>query len=286
VFKRYSWVYLCSALGEACKPKHVLEFALDVQNYGPWALIIGGSEGIGAAFARKLAAAKFNVILIARKVEPLEALAKEVRETYGVQVRAASVDLAKADALDQVRKQTDDVDVGLLICNAGANNTRGDFVDLPDEVWKTVISVNINVQAEFSHHYGAKMKARGRGGIMLCGSGAGYIGAPSLAAYCGAKAFSRIFSEALWGECQAFGVDVLHLLVGYTATPAMARLGYILDTAQSPEDCAQEGLDNIANGPVWVAGGEGNLQRALDSAAFQPRSAAVLSVVPPPRQKP
>jgi hypothetical protein len=64
----------------------------------------------------------------------------------------------------------------------------------------------------------------------------------------------------------------------------MPRLGYILDTAQSPEDCAQEGLDNLANGPVWIAGGPNNFQTALDAAAHQPRSAAVLSVVPPPRK--
>jgi short-subunit dehydrogenase len=257
---------------------------MDVKRYGPWALLIGGSEGMGASFARKLAADGFNVVLVARKPEPLEALAREVRETYGVEARTASVDLAKPDALDQVRKVTDDIEVGLLICNAGANNTRGDFVSLPPEVWRTVIAVNVTTQTEFSHHYGAKMKERKRGGIILAGSLAGYVGAPSLAAYCGSKAFSRIFSEALWGECETFGVDVLHFNVGFTATPAMERLGYILDTAQSSDDAAQEALDHIGDGPVWIAGGPENFQKALDSAAHQPRSEAVRAVIPPPRK--
>src|SRR6185312_3038686 len=100
---------------------------------------------------------------------------------------------------------------------------------------------NVIGQSEFARHYGARMRPRGRGGIILAGSMAGYMGAPSLAAYCGAKAFSRIFTEALWAEGQAFGIDVLHLCIGFTATPAMQRLGYDLSAAQAPEAVAQEG---------------------------------------------
>lgn len=256
---------------------------MDLERYGPWALIVGGSEGVGAAFARKLAADGFKLVLVARKVEPLEELAAELRGG-GAEVRIASVDMSKADALDRVRAVTDDVEVGLLVYNAGANNVRGSYVELEPEVYRSVIGINVIGQSEFAHHYGARMRARERGGMILTGSMAGYMGAPTLAAYCGAKAFSRIFTEALWAECAPFGIDVLHLVIGFTATPAMARLGYDLRAAQAPEDVAQEGLDNIANGPVWVVGGENNARLVAERSRMEDRAENVRRHATPPRR--
>src|SRR6202007_2704453 len=147
-------------------------------------------------------------------------------------------DAAKPDVLDRVRKVTDDLEVGLLIYNAGANNTRGRFVELPREVTQSVFAITVIGQADFARHYGALMCQRGRGGIILGGSLSGYMGSPTLAAYTGAKAFSRIFSEAVWAEMKPLGVDVLHLNIGFTATPAMARLGMPVDLAEPPETVA------------------------------------------------
>jgi short-subunit dehydrogenase len=255
---------------------------MDLQRYGPWALIIGGSEGVGAAFARKLAGRGFGVVLVARKEAPLQALAEELR-AGGAEVRTCAVDMSKPDALSRVRSVTDDLEVGLLVYNAGANDTRGAFFELDPEVYRTVIGVNVIGQSEFARHYGGLMRQRERGGIILTGSMAGYMGAPSLAAYCGAKAFSRIFTEALWAEGQTFGVDVLHLCIGFTATPAMARLGYDLAKAQAPEEVAQEGLDNIANGPLWIAGGDANLQTAIARSTVADRAEAVRRFATPGR---
>lgn len=256
---------------------------MDVGRYGPWALIVGGSEGVGAAFARKLAADGFKLVLVARKEPPLQELAEALRN-QGTEVRTASVDMSKPDALDRVRAVTDDVEVGLLIYNAGANNTRGAFFELDAEVSRSVIAVNVIGQSEFARHYGARMRERGCGGIILAGSMAGYMGAPSLATYCGAKAFSRIFTEALWAEGQAFGIDVLHLCIGLTATPAMRRLGYDLSAAQAPEDVAQEGLDNLTNGPVWIVGGARNRQTAIARSQIEGRAEAVRAHATPSRE--
>jgi short-subunit dehydrogenase len=255
---------------------------MDLQRYGPWALIVGGSEGVGAAFARKLAASGFKLVLIARKPGPLEDLKAELAED-GAEVRTLSVDLSEAGSIDRVRTVTDDVEVGLLIYNAGANSIQGNLVELDPEVYRSVIGVNVIGQTEFAHHYGARMCERGRGGIILCGSTSGYMGAAWLAAYTASKAFSRIFSEALWAECRVLGIDVLHLCIGFTATPAMARLGYDLATAQAPEEVAQEGLDNIGNGPVWIAGGPRNLELAVKRSAVDNRAEAILAVSTPRR---
>lgn len=257
---------------------------MDLAKYGPWALVIGGSEGVGAEFARLLAADGFKLVLVARKPAPLEELAAQLRGA-GAEVRIASVDLAEADALAQVRKVTDDIEVGLLIYNAGANNTRGLFVELPEEVTGSVIAITVLGQANFARHYGALMVARGRGGIILGGSLSSYLGSPTLAAYTGAKAFSRIFSEALWAECEPFGVDVLHLNIGFTATPAMARLGMPVDLAEPPETVAREGLENIANGPVWIVSTPGNIERARLIGGVDNRAETVRAHAIAPRDR-
>jgi short-subunit dehydrogenase len=256
----------------------------DLVKYGPWALIIGGSEGVGAAFARKLAADGFKLVLVARKPEPLEALAEELRGG-GAEVRVLSADLARPDVLDRVRAVTDDVEIGLLVYNAGANNTRGLFVELPEEVTQSVIAINVLGQANFARHYGKLMCGRGRGGIILTGSLGGYLGSPTLAAYTASKAFSRIFTEALWAECKPLGVDVLHLNIGFTATPAMARLNMPIDLAEAPETVAQEGLDNLANGPVWIVSTKGNMERVRMISVVDDRAQVVLAHAIRPREE-
>jgi short-subunit dehydrogenase len=257
---------------------------MNLGKYGPWALVIGGSEGVGAAFARQLAADGFKLVLVARKPAPLEELAGELR-SGGAEVRTLSADLSQSDVLAKVRAVTDDIEVGLLIYNAGANNTRGLFVELPEEVTQSVIAITVLGQANFSRHYGALMAKRGRGGIILGGSTSSYLGSPTLAAYTGSKAFSRIFSEALWAECAPLGVDVLHLNIGFTATPAMARLGMPIELAEPPENVARQGLENIANGPIWIVNTPGNIERARLINAIDNRADIVRAHAIAPRDK-
>jgi uncharacterized protein len=257
---------------------------MDLAKYGPWALIVGGSEGVGAAFARMLAADGFKLALVARKPEPLEELAAELR-AGGAEVRVLSADLAKPDALQRVRSITDDVEVGLLIYNAGANSVRGNFVELPEEVTQAVIAVNALGQANFARHYGAAMARRGRGGMILTGSTASYLGSPTVATYCAAKAFCRIFAEGLWAEMKPIGVDVLHLNIGFTATPAMARLGIDISVAEDPAIVAREGLDNIANGPEWIVSTGGNPERVRKLCTPDGRAELIRAMAIPPRDR-
>jgi short-subunit dehydrogenase len=257
---------------------------MDLDRYGPWALITGGSEGVGAGFARQLAADGFKLVLVARKPEPLAELAAELRG-QGAEVRVLSADLSRPDVLARVREVTDDIDVGLLIYNAGANNTRGLFVDLPEAVTRSVVAINVLGQMDFARHYGAKMFARRRGGIILTGSLGGYLGSGTLAAYCGAKAFSRVFTEALWAEGQDHGVDVLHLNIGFTATPAMQRLGMDTTYAEPPENVAREGLENIRNGPIHIVSTKGNVERARAISVVDGRADIIRAHAIRPREE-
>jgi uncharacterized protein len=228
--------------------------SLSSEKYGPWALIAGGSEGIGACIAHQLAKSGINLVLVARKVEPLEAVAASIRDQTSAEVRLLALDLTDTAMLGRIRAATDDVEVGLLVYNAGASHRTGPFCDWPlDDVLK-VIRLNTEGQAVLAHYFGKKMAARGKGGIILMGSLAGNAGSPSVIAYAGAKAFSQIFAEGLWWEMKQKGVDVLHLVVGSTRTPAMLRLGivYRKNQADDPEDVARFTLENLANGPVAV----------------------------------
>src|SRR5829696_6441972 len=92
----------------------------DLAKYGPWVVIAGGSEGVGSEFARMLAEDGFNLVLIARKRAPLEDTARRCRE-LGVEVRALSLDLLEPESVSRVVEATSDIEVGLLIYNAGAS---------------------------------------------------------------------------------------------------------------------------------------------------------------------
>ncbi|MFC4053472.1 SDR family NAD(P)-dependent oxidoreductase [Actinomadura syzygii] len=246
-----------------------------IDRYGPWAVVAGGSEGVGAAFAHRLADAGLNLVLIARRPGPLAETADAVR-AKGVEVRTLELDLVSPDALAKVREVTDGLDVGLLVFNAGANSYRHEFVTGDLDGFQGVIDLNITAQLALTHHFGAPMKERGRGGILLVGSLAGYMGQARISVYSAVKAFGRIFAEGLWLEMREHGVDVLELVLGVTRTPAMERAGLDMDIpgllVADPDDVAREGLDHLPDGPVWVAGG--NYATARKRAGF-PRAELV-----------
>jgi len=227
---------------------------IDAKKYGPWTVIAGGSEGIGPCLARRLAEAGINLVLIARKPEPLEETAASLRKQHNVEVRTLGQDLTADDMLEGVRQVTDDIDVGLLIYNAGASHRVGPFIDWPLEDVLKVIRLNVVGQSILAHHFSRRMKARGSGGIVMMGSLASVAGSPSVVTYAGAKAFSQIFCEGLWWELREHGVDVLHVVVGTTRTPAMKRLGIIYpeDGSVSADEVARHTLENIGQGPVFV----------------------------------
>ena len=231
---------------------------IDIAKYGPWAVIAGGSEGVGAELAVQLAEAGLNLVLLARKPGPLEATAERVRAN-GVEVRTLSVDLTEADVLDKIRTVTDDLEVGLLVYNAGANTYGHEFVTGDLDRFQQVIDLNITGQLKLIQHFGAPMKDRRRGGLLLVGSMAGFLGASQISIYAGVKSFCRTFAEGLWLEMREYDVDVLEMVLGVTRTPAMARAGLNMDipglNVSEPADVAAQALANLGNGPVVVAKG-------------------------------
>ncbi len=243
------------------------------ERYGPWALVTGGSEGTGAAFARALAARGLNCILVARREAPLAALAAGIRAESGVECVTAAIDLGAADAIERIVAAVGTRDVGLYIANAGADTRGSGFLDVGIEHWIGLVNLNVLNTMRCCHHFGGAMRARGRGGIILVGSGACYGGMSGLAVYAGSKAFDLCFGEALWSELRPHGVDVLNLVLGRTDTPALrallaARGLPVPPGLASPEEVAAVGLERLPHGPVH------NWGLAEDQAGYAPQSAA------------
>lgn len=228
------------------------------ERYGPWALVAGGSEGVGACFARRLAQQGLDLVLLARREEPLRVTAREC-ELLGARVRTLAVDLSEPAAARTVCDAVADLDIGLLVYNAGANTHSRPFVDGDLDAFQRVIDLNVTTPLGLVHGLVPGMRSRGRGGVVLVGSLAGYAGSARHTVYGGVKAFGRVFAEGLWLELQEHGVDVLELVLGLTRTPAMERLGLRFDLpgvpVSEPDDVAAEGLAALGNGPVHVISG-------------------------------
>lgn len=243
---------------------------MSLSRYGPWVVIAGGSEGVGEAFAHQLAAAGLNLLLVARKEGPLQATAEAVRR-HGVEVETLALDLLAPDAAARICASTSEREVGLLVYNAGANTYGHDFVSGDLDRMREILDLNVTRQLELTHYYGAQMRERGRGGILLVGSLAGYVGQPELTVYAAAKSFARIFAEGLWLELRPHGVHVLHLVLGVTRTPAMERAGLRFDLpglrVDDPEEVAAAGLAHLEDGPVWVM--PGNERRVLSQGGLE-----------------
>ncbi|MGO9934911.1 MAG: SDR family NAD(P)-dependent oxidoreductase [Steroidobacteraceae bacterium] len=241
--------------------------------YGPWALILGASEGTGRAFARKIAANGVPCILIARREKPLAALAHEIRAESGFECITATIDLAAPDAFDLIVAAIGQREVGLFISNAGADPNGAYFLDRDMTAWLGQIQRNVVTMARCCHHLGGLMRERRKGGLLLVNSGACYGGSSFMAVYSGTKAFTLCFGESLWAELRHDGVDVLTLIMSVTDTPELrallARKGLPLPaTAADAEAVAEVGLARLAHGPVHNWGFED------DAAAFALLSAA------------
>jgi short-subunit dehydrogenase len=232
--------------------------------YGPWAVVAGASDGVGAAFAHSLAERGVNVVLLARRQQVLDEVAAAIRADTGVEARTLPVDLAREGATAAVARAAAGLDVGTLVYCAGADPNFQPFLAHPVETALAMVRRNCIVPLELCHHFARPMVARGRGGIVLFGSGAGFAGAPNLVAYSASKAFDMVMAEALWAELHEQGVDVLGLILGETDTPALRRLRARLGRrdvpdapiagAATPDEVVREALENLSNGPTCLVG--------------------------------
>lgn len=228
------------------------------QKYGNWAIVTGASSGIGLEFARQLAAEGVNVVLAARRQGRLEALAQELNRKYQVETRVVGIDLTNPNYLDILDTATADLDVGLLVNNAGFA-VPGAFLKQPVTDRQRNIQLNINAPMELAYHFGQKMVNRGRGGIIFVSSTAAYTGSPYLANYAATKAYILQFGKALSVELKSKGVDVLVLSPGATRTEMVDSIeGADMEKAPMPwmnaDAVAQVGLRSLGRKSSVIPG--------------------------------
>jgi uncharacterized protein len=184
-----------------------------------WSLITGASSGFGVQFAKLLAARKSNLVLAARRTEPMERLAAELRQQHGVDIAIESMDLARPGAGTEIKSRLDGcgVSIDILVNNAGYG-WYGSFIDQQIETITNMLQLNVTTLTQLTHLFAAGMVERKTGHILLIASLLGYQAVPGYAVYAASKAYVLLLGEALHQELEPHGVAVTALCPGPSAT--------------------------------------------------------------------
>lgn len=226
-----------------------------LSRYGPWAIVAGASEGLGAAYAHYLANQGFHLILMARRETLLETLALDLSKTYGIETKVKSIDLQQADDLYSYL-QGDLPDIGLAIYNA-AYAPLGYFAELSLDDLQMVTDVNVKSPLLFTKVIVDQYKDRNRtGGIVLMSSLAGNQGSPRLATYAASKSFNTVLAEGLWDELREDDIDIIASIAGAIRTPGYAATSMAKEAPGTlePKQVVEKTIGHLGKGPTVVPG--------------------------------
>ena len=253
---------------------------LDKRRFGPWALVTGASSGIGQEFARQIAASGIHVALVGRREPLLRTVGAECTRASGVQHRIIPLDLSEPDFLPVLADATRDLDIGLVVSNAGTGNP-GEFLKHDRQLLHETLRLNTIAHLDITHHFGQKLGERRRGGIILVGALGAENGIPCMANDGGAKAYVHSLGEALHYEFKPLGVYVTVLAAGVTNTAVIDKFGLNPKTMpmkpMSVEQCVSEGLSGLLKNRSRVVPGRLNrIMNALVPASLARRLEADL----------
>ncbi len=204
------------------------------EKYGPWALITGASSGIGKEYVNSIAAQGLHVALVARNKEKLISLQAEIHALYDVKVKVITADLTSEIGLATVKDETSDLEIGLLVNNAGREDSDH-FLKIPTKQHLATVDLNIKAPLLLTHYFGGKMTQRKKGGIVNMSSIVAFQGVPYIANYAATKAYDLIFSEGIAAEFKKHNIDVLAVTPGFTKT-ALAGAYDFSGTPMKPLD--------------------------------------------------
>lgn len=224
--------------------------------YGDWAVVTGASDGIGKAAAQGLAARGLNLVLVARRKEVLDSLAESLSIAHSIQCKVMALDLTDIAAVSQLTRETESLDVGLLIAAAGFG-TSGAFIEsaLSDEL--DMLAVNARATTALTHHFAGRFAKQRRGGIILMSSIVAFQGVPRAAHYAATKAYVQTLAEGLRFELAPFGVTVVASAPGPVSSGFAARANMQLGAALTPSTVAEGSLKALDRGgtvrPGWLS---------------------------------
>jgi uncharacterized protein len=243
-----------------------MKAALDKRQFGPWALVTGASSGIGKEFARQIAAAGINLVLVARREELLNEVGRRITRDFGVQCRALTMDLSQEGFILKLAEHTKDLDIGLVVSNAGTLNL-GEFLKLDRQLLEETLRLNTMSHLDIAHYFGRRLAERSRGGLILVGAMGAENGVPCIANDGGAKAYVHSLGEALHYEFKPLGVYVTVLATGFADTAVLDKLGFDPKTMpmkpMSVEQCVSEGLNGLLENRSRIV--PGRLNRIMNA---------------------
>jgi uncharacterized protein len=256
------------------------------------ALITGASAGLGAELARLFAKDKHDLLLVARRLDRLEALAQQLEDAHGIRAHVLACDLGMPDGSAKVvaEAQRLGLEIDFLVNNAGFG-TSGAFATSDPARELELVQVNIATLVELTRSLVAPMVARKRGRILNMGSTAGFQAGPFMATYYASKAFVNLFTEALSYELRGTGVTATVSCPGATATEFAMVAGneksrlFRMGAAPAAQVAAEAYKAMHAGKPMIVHGLKNKL--VLQSLRVSPRAvvlkiAAALNPVPKP----
>ncbi|TMA54022.1 MAG: SDR family oxidoreductase [Deltaproteobacteria bacterium] len=223
------------------------------ERYGEWALVTGASAGIGAEFARALAARGMSCVLSARREDRLRALARELEETRRVETRVIPADLAVPDGAERLADAVARLEIGVLVNNAGFGYA-GRFEKLATDRLRAMVQVNCMAPVVLTSRLLPSMRARGRGAVIVTGSVAGRQPLPLHGVYSATKAFDLFLGESLWAELRGSGIDVLVIEPGATSTEFQDVAGEVAHAGEPPERVVAVALAALGRQPSVVSG--------------------------------
>ncbi len=261
-------------------------------NTASTALITGASAGLGMEYAKLFAADKHDLVLVARRRERLETLAKQLQEAHGVRAWVVAQNLAADGGPERVVEEVGrlGIEVEFLVNNAGFG-ASGAFADLDAKRELEMVQVNVTAVIALSRAFLPGMIARKRGRILNIGSTAGFQPGPFMAVYYASKAFVNSFTEALWYELRGTGVTATVSCPGATATEFASVAGnersrlFRMGTARA-EAVAREGYRAMMAGKPMVIHGLKN-KLGVELLRVSPRAAirvVAASLNPIPRE--
>lgn len=231
---------------------------LDKNRFGPWALITGASSGIGNEFVRQLASDGFNLVLVARRIVLLEQLGDELAREFKIQNRCIEADLSEETAIWKITNATDDLEVGVLISNAGTGNVRK-FLSTEKPDLQYILQLNAISHMSLTHYFGRKMGERKVGAILLTGAMGATEGVPYMANEAGTKGYIQSLGKSLHTELKEFGIHVTVLITSPTDTPVFGKLGFTKQNTPvqpiSAQQCVHEALVALSQNKVTVLPG-------------------------------
>jgi short-subunit dehydrogenase len=214
--------------------------------------------GLGAEYARQLAARGLNLVLVAWPADGLEEVGHALEKRYGIETRCIVLDLAERTGTQSLAEATENLEVGLVVYNAAFSRV-GPFQRQDLEEKLRSVDVNCAGPLVLAHAFARPMVERGRGGIILMSSLSAFHGTALVATYAATKAFNLTLGESLWAELRPSGVDVLVVCPGATRTPGWEQSradvrGLLAPPVMEPTEVVREALEALGRRPVVIPG--------------------------------